>query len=126
MKRMNLRHLLYIGRNVDIQSGFSAKVYIVGVRARTVHYAHGACDVANRRAFPKWLQHGTKVFPTELLARDHAVQIVERHEERGYVNLKARQKPLAQFNGRRFSFKRSDGTNAFSKPKTKRRQTHSR
>lgn len=120
MKRMNFRHMLFIGKDDQRQSGFGSRVYIVGARARTMYYAHGACDVKNRRAFPKWLQHGKRVFKTEDAAREYTLRAVTSHLERGYTNLKARQKPLAVFNGKAFEYTRSDGAKAISNTKSRR------
>ena len=111
---MNFRYLLFVGDDDRNRSGFGSRIYILGLRARTVYYAYGACDFQNRRAHPKWLQHGKKVFHTEVAARDYATKVIADHENRGYSNLKVRQKPRIDFDGRQFTYHRSDGTTTTS------------
>lgn len=119
MARCNFRHLLYVGRDDSRQSKFSSRIYIVGSRNRTVYIAHGATDLRNRKAYPKWLQHYRVVCETNAIAREFVESVTEDHLNRDFTPLKGKQRAELSFKRGKFEYQKVDGSSGISAVKTK-------
>ena len=119
MARCNFRHLLYVGRDDSRQSKFGSRIYIVGSRNRTVYIAHGATDVKNRKAYPKWLQHYRVVCETNDIAREFVETVTENHLDRDYTALKGKQRADVSLKKGKFEYRKVDGSSGVSALKSK-------
>lgn len=120
-QRSNFRQLLFVGRDARLQSGFGSRIYIVGSRNRTVYVAHGATDVKDRKAYPKWLLHHKIAFGSSAAAYKYAEDTVNNHLERDYTIMRGKMRSPIRFADGEFHYTRVDGTRTTSTPKRKKK-----